>query len=139
VNNSHLARYQAVQIRTSSPGELLIALFDGLFRFLAVAKHAFAGGKRGQAGEALSKAYAILSELYSSLDHSKYPELCENLESLYDFSMQRITHANRHNKPEAVDDVVRVLTPVREAFTQAVRAQAAQPAAAANAEGARAY
>src|SRR5262249_15171428 len=122
----------------------LIALFDGLFKFLNVAKHclapapslagstpsapatARAPSQRARASEALSKAYAIVSELYVSLDHAQYPELCKNLEGLYDFCMQRITHANRHNDVKAIEDVMRVLSPVREAFTTVVKNLAAE-------------
>ncbi len=125
-----VSRYQAVQINTSSPGELLVALYDGLFRFLNAAKFAFQKGQRGPAAEALSKAHAIVTELYVTLDHSVAPELCRNLEALYDFSMHRIVEANLRNKPEAIDDVIRVLTPVREAFTTVVRGQAASAAQA---------
>lgn len=113
--------YQQVQISTSSPGEILVALYDGLFRFLTVAKHHMEHGKRAAAGEAMSRAYAILSELYATLDHEQYPELVENLSRLYDFSMARITHANLKGDPKALDDVIRVLTPIREGFTMAVK------------------
>ncbi|MEI7892576.1 MAG: flagellar export chaperone FliS [Myxococcales bacterium] len=127
-----LAQYRQVQIRTSSPGELLIALYDGLFRFLTVAKLTLPQpAKRGQAGEAISRAYAIISELYASLDHSQYPELCKNLEAVYDFCMVRLTYANLHNSPPAIEEVMRVLTPIREAFVVAVREVASsQPQAA---------
>jgi len=46
------ASYQAVQIRTDDPGEALIALYDGLFRFLNVARYGLRNGQRGRAGEA---------------------------------------------------------------------------------------
>jgi flagellar protein FliS len=121
MNPNAISKYQQVQIRTSTPGELLIALFDGLFRFLNVARHNMRNGKRVAANEPLSRAYAIVSELYTSLDHDKAPELCSNLGSVYDFCLSRITHANCKNSPEALDDVIRVLTPIREGFTIAVR------------------
>ena len=121
VSQAHLDQYKAVQIQTANPGELLVALYDGLFRFLLVAKHSMAAKKRGPAGEALSRAHAIVSELYAGLDRPKYPELCDNLSRLYDFCLSRITQANLKNDPAAIDDVMRVLTPVREAFTEAVK------------------
>ena len=128
MSQAAVSRYQNTQIQVSSQGELLIALFDGLFRFLNVARFAMRGGKRAQAGENISKAHAILAELYMALDHSKAPDLCANLAALYDFSMSRVTHANVKNDPTALDDVVRVLTPVREAFTEAVKKVAAENA-----------
>lgn len=117
----NVARYQNVQIGTSSPGELLVALFDGLFRFLTIAKHSLQTKKYGPAADAISKAYAIVSEFYLTLDHSQYPELCQNLSQIYDFAMSRLTHANLKRDVRGVEDVMRVLTPVREAFAQAVK------------------
>jgi flagellar protein FliS len=114
-------RYQAVQITTASPGELLITVFDGLFRFLNIARMGLANGKRGQAGEAIGKAHSIIAELAFSLDAQHAPDLCANLSSLYDFSMARLTQANLTNDPTKIDEVIRVLAPIREAFTTVVR------------------
>jgi flagellar protein FliS len=117
-------RYQAVQINTSSPGELLLAVYDGLFKFLHQARYSMESGKRGPAGEAVSRAHAILCELMLALDDKHAPELCDNLRALYDFSMTRLLEANRHQDATGVTDVIRVLTPVREAFQIAVRSPA---------------
>jgi flagellar protein FliS len=68
----------------------------------------------------LSKAYAILSELYIALDHSIAPDLCANLEALYGFSMDRVMQASRKGTTEPIDEVIRVLTPLREAWQIAV-------------------
>ena len=114
-------RYQAVQINTSSPGELLLAVYDGLFKFLHQAKYCMESGKRGPAGEAVSRAHAILCELMLALDEKHAPELCGNLMSLYDYSMTRLLEANRHQDAAGVADVIRVLGPIREAFQIAVR------------------
>jgi len=73
-----------------------------------------------RARELLSKAYAILSELYIALDHSLAPELCANLEALYGFSMDRVMSASRKGLTEPIDEVVRVMTPLREAWQIAV-------------------
>lgn len=116
-----ISRYQTAQVSASDPGELLVALFDGLFRFLNVARHCLRNGPRGRAGEAISRSHAIVSELYLALDSSHAPELCRNLAALYDFSLARLVQANLRNDANAIDEVIRVLTPVREAFTIAVR------------------
>jgi flagellar protein FliS len=122
------ARYQEVQIRTNDPGEALVALYDGLFRFLNVARYGLRNGQRGRAGEALSKAHAIVSEFYLALDHQQAPELCANLAALYNFCLERLTTANVKNNADAVDEVIRVLGPIRDAFTTVVRAEAAKVA-----------
>ena len=126
MSQSNLDQYKTVQIQTSNPGELLIALFDGLFRFLLVAKHSMMQKKRAQAGEALSRAHAIVSELLTGLDRPHYPELCDNLSRVYEFCLSRITRANLKNDPAMVDEIMRVLTPIREAFGEAVKTAKAE-------------
>jgi flagellar protein FliS len=113
-------RYSQVRMTTASPGELLIALYDGLFRFMNSAKICIERKEVGRARELLSKAYAILSELYIALDHTLAPELCANLEALYGFSMDRVMLASRKGQIEPIDEVIRVLTPLREAWQIAV-------------------
>ncbi len=108
-------RYNQVRMTTSSPGELLLALYDGLFRFLNGAKICVERKELARARELLSKSYAIISELYIALDHSQAPELCANLEALYGFSMDRVQLASRKALVEPIDEVIRVLTPLREA------------------------
>ncbi len=122
MQSSTSEQYKLVQITTANPGEVLVALFDGLFRFLLVAKHTLPQPtKRGQAGEALSKAHAIVSELYANLDRAHYPELVDNLSRVYEYCLGRITHANMKNDAAAIDDVIRVLTPIREGFAHVVK------------------
>lgn len=113
--------YKNVQVRTSNPGELLLALYDGIFRFLTVAKTALQQGKKVQAMEACSRVFAILTELYSALDYSKAPDLCQNLASVYDFCMDRTTKASRQGDIQAIDEIVRVMTPIRDGFREAVK------------------
>jgi flagellar protein FliS len=124
------SRYQQVRASTSTPGELLLALYDGLFRFLNGARICLERNERPRASELLSKSYAIISELYIALDHSVAPELCAQLEGIYGFCMDKITFANIHGRPEAVAEVIRVLTPLREAWKVAVPQAAAEAAAA---------
>jgi flagellar protein FliS len=113
-------RYSQVRMTTSTPGELLLALYDGLFRFLNGAKICMERKETARARELLSKSYAIISELYIALDHSYHPELCANLEALYGFCMDRVQHASRKALLEPIEEVIRVLTPLREAWQQAV-------------------
>ncbi|HEX4336986.1 MAG TPA: flagellar export chaperone FliS [Polyangiaceae bacterium] len=117
---SAVAKYREIQQQTSTPGELLLALYDGLFRFLAGAQHSFASGHRPKGSELVSKSHAIISELLLALDYSQSPELCEKLASVYDFCLSRLTEANMKGDPQKVAEVIRVLTPLREAWRVAV-------------------
>jgi flagellar protein FliS len=131
-----IRRYKAVQVTTASPGELLVALYDGLFRFLRAAEMGLEAGDRARACEAIDRAHAILGEFAASLDSSQAPELCDTLRALYMFCMGHLVDANLHQDAARVADVARILAPVREAFTIAVR-QGPQGALAAAAGGPR--
>jgi flagellar protein FliS len=122
-------RYKQVRFNTSSPGELLLALYDGLFRFLNGARACFEVKQDARAREQISKAHAIVSELLLALDHKVSPELCANLAALYDFVLFRLSEANRNRDLNAIDDAIRVLVPLREAWQLAVPAAAAETAA----------
>lgn len=114
------ARYAQVRDATSTPGQLLLALYDGLFRFLNGAKLCLENKQLPRARELLSKSHAILSELTIALDHDVAPELCGQLDNLYAFSIERVQLASRKANVTAIDEVIRVLTPLREAWTLAV-------------------
>jgi flagellar protein FliS len=117
---SAASRYEQVKVTTSSPGEILLALYDGLFRFLRGAKVCIENGQRPRASELLSKAHAVISELVIALDHKVAPELCNRLAALYDFSLDRIRIASHQGNVAAIDDVMKVLTPLRDAWAVAV-------------------
>ena len=114
------ARYMQIRAVTSTPGEILLALYDGLFRFLNAAKVCVERKQLPRARELLSKANAILSELTIALDHSAAPELCGQLDALYGFCIERVVVASRKADTAPIDEVTRVLTPLREAWLIAV-------------------
>jgi len=113
-------KYEQAQARTASPSELLLALYEGLFRFLRGSKICLENQQLVKARELLSRSYAILSELYIALDHSQAPQLCEQLAALYSFCMDQVLEGSHHADANKIDDVIRVLTPLREAFVAAV-------------------
>ncbi|HEY0467993.1 MAG TPA: flagellar export chaperone FliS [Polyangiaceae bacterium] len=125
------ARYTLVRNATSTPGELLLALYDGLFRFLNGAKACIENKQMPRARELLSKCHAIISELVIALDHDVAPELCGQLAGIYQFCIDRIQVASRKSEITAIEEVTRVLTPLREAWIIAVP-KAIQEAHAAN-------
>ena len=123
-----VAKYKDVQARTSTPGELLLALYDGLFRFLNGAQHSLQTGHRAKGSELITKSHAVISELLLALDYSQSPELCGHLGAVYDFCLSRLTEGNLTGNPQAVADVIRVLTPLRDAWKIAVPKAAAEQA-----------
>lgn len=126
-NAAVLSKYGAVQVTTCTPGQLLVMLYDGLFRFLGEAQVALRAKDRARAGERIGRAHSIIELLASTLDPTHAPDLCRNLEGVYLFCMNRVVAANVQQDPARLDEVIRVLTPLREAWREAVSQTAKAP------------
>ncbi len=115
-----LARYGAVKVTTASPGNILVMLYEGLIRFLRDAHAAMVAGERSRCGERISRAQAIINHLLGSLDPQHAPELCQQLQALYLFCIGHLLKANLEQSPDKINDVIRVLLPLRDAWVTAV-------------------
>jgi flagellar secretion chaperone FliS len=117
-----VAQYQTSRIETSSPVQVVVALYDGALRFLRTGAVALENDDMAAKGVALSKAHAIVTELMVTLDHERAPELSGQLEALYAFVLERIATANAERDVEKIDEAVRALLPLRDAWAQLARA-----------------
>src|SRR5690606_9537117 len=113
-------KYQAVQIESASPGQILVALYDGCIRFCRGAQLRIEEGDTAGKGQLISKAIAILGELRSTLDHRIAPDLCQQLEQLYLFFQEQLSVANMTMDATYIDPVVRMMTDLRDAWSKAV-------------------
>jgi flagellar protein FliS len=69
-------------------------------------------------GTHFGRALAILGELRGTLDHDAGGALAGRLDSLYDYIARRLLQAQLNNDERALDEVVNLLTPVRDAWRQ---------------------
>ncbi len=115
-NENARNKYRQVQITTNSPGKTLMMLFAGLFKLISDAKLTMATGERVITRGKIHRAHAILEELVAALDRKAAPDLCDQLEPLYVFTMAHLLEANIKQDVTKLDDCLRILTPVREAF-----------------------
>lgn len=113
-------RYQAVQIESASPGQILLALYDGCIRFCRAAQVHIEAGDVAAKGKMISKAVAILGELRSTLDHNVAPELCDSLERLYVFFQEQLSMANIKMDGSLIDPVINLMVDLRNAWGEAV-------------------
>lgn len=113
--------YKQKQITTASPGEVLLALYDGAIRYSLQAKEAIVMGNPAKKGENLGRVMAIIGELKSTLEYQRAPELCRNLERLYNYFIDQLHEASVHMKAEPIDAVVRHLRELRTTWAEAVK------------------
>ncbi|MFU2209050.1 flagellar export chaperone FliS [Solidesulfovibrio sp. C21] len=111
--------YFQTQVATTTQGDLLIMLFDAALKFLSQAKEKIAEKNYAQKGILISKAMDILSELQGSLNAQKGGDLADRLQKLYFFCTARLLAANLKMDVAKIDEVVNILTGLRDAFNEA--------------------
>ncbi|MBS2020690.1 MAG: flagellar export chaperone FliS [Deltaproteobacteria bacterium] len=112
------ARYKNTQVKTCSPAELVLMLFDGVIRFTTEAEQAMSAGDRARTGERIDRALAILEELTATLDPSHGAELCANLASVYDFCAHKLLQGNLERNPQYLREAITAIRPIREGWAQ---------------------
>jgi flagellar protein FliS len=117
----HVRAYRSVQVTCTAPANLVVMLYDGALRFTREAAAAMQRGDACKRRERIGRAHAILELLSTTLDPKHEPLLAERLTALYAFCMNRLVDAGVRDDRAALDDVVRVLTPLRDAWEQAAR------------------
>ncbi|WP_148715877.1 flagellar export chaperone FliS [Chitinolyticbacter meiyuanensis] len=105
------------QVESASPGRLIVMLYEGAIKAAQLGKLHMQNGDIAAKGESLSKAISIIDEgLRLVLDHEQGGELSANLDALYFYMIQQLFEANLHNRPELIDQVVTLLTDLRDAW-----------------------
>jgi flagellar secretion chaperone FliS len=116
-----VSRYQNAKVQTASPAQIVVQLYDGAIRFMKQAMEAEERGDATTKGNLLRKSHAIVSELSATLDHSQAPELCAELERLYEFVMHAITQAHVASKSDTLPGAIKVLDELRGAWAELAR------------------
>ena len=114
-------RYREMDIRTASPEALVVKLYEGAIRQVQRALDCREAGRVGERGEAISRAMAIVSELSSALDMERGGDIATNLNALYGFVNGRLLEANLRGRSDYIDDAVRILGILSEAWTELAR------------------
>ena len=60
----------------------------------------------------------------NSLDFTIAPELCTNLQQLYIYINERLTHANINLEASSMDEVIQLLNTLRDGWKQALASEA---------------
>lgn len=115
------AYYRESQITTVGRGQLLLLVYDGMLRFLGESKRAMAAQQYEAQNTSITKTQALLMELVTTLDHTIMPELARNLDRLYRYMYDRLTHANVHDDEQALMEVARMVADLRETWAEADR------------------
>jgi flagellar protein FliS len=120
-----VSRYREVEIRTASPQQLVVILYDGAIQNLQEAKEHLNRGNIEGRGRTLNRALAIISELQASLNFAGGGELARALESLYAYMNRRIFAASFGQTTEPLSEVISLLVTLRSAWAEIAQQGAA--------------
>jgi flagellar protein FliS len=104
------------QTSRASPVELVLLLTDGLIDELARARAHIAAKRYEQKAASIDKCVEIINGLSSSLDFEQGGETVANLANIYEFCATHLHGAGIKMDPAMVDEVVRVLTTIRQGW-----------------------
>lgn len=102
----------------ASPHQLVAMLFEGWMGAVAQARGAMRTRDVLTKGQAISRAVRIIDEgLRAGLDLRAGGALARDLHDLYGYLTLRLTVANLHNDEAVLDECVRLMRPLQEAWT----------------------
>lgn len=114
---TELRQYTNHSAQTATPGQLVVMLYDGFLRFSAQAKAAIERGDMGEAGQKLTRAQDIVTELRVSLDMTQ-GQVAQNLASIYDYVGERLVAARLSRQGDEIAEAMRCMGDLRSAWAQ---------------------
>jgi len=116
------AAYNNMMVQTTENKEqILLMLYDGALKFINSALLGVEKKNPRIRGENISKIISIITELDCALDRKMDNQLIKNLSGLYQYMINRLTIANVNNNTDALNEVGRLLTELKDAFKEAAK------------------
>jgi flagellar protein FliS len=106
------------QITQADPAQLIVLLYNGALSHIAQGQQWHKKGDMVQAGLAISKAQAIVGELRQVLDMDSGGDIAKNLDRLYAYLHELMVKAMLVNKVEPLNEAAKLLTKLREAWSE---------------------
>lgn len=104
-------------VSSADPHKLISMLYQGALLAIANAKNSILRKDVPAKGKAISHAIKIINNgLNLSLNKEVGGELAQNLSALYDYMSARLLSANLNSDMEALDEVARLLTDLKNAW-----------------------
>lgn len=104
------------ELSVATPHRVLQMMYEGLLERLAQAKGAIEIQDLAAKSERLSKAVGIINGLQMSIDKSVDPEMGQRLSEMYDYMKQRLNDASLSLDTAAIDEVIELIIPIKEAW-----------------------
>lgn len=123
LSSSYARTYRANAVLTASPGQLVLMLYDGALKSLALATQAFEEAPENTRrialiNQHLLKAQSIVAELQNGLNMEQGGEFAQTMSRLYDYYNRRLFEANLRKQVAPVQEVEKLLRDVRNAWAE---------------------
>ena len=111
--------YAKNKTTTASPAELTLMLYDGAIKFCNIAIEAIEKKDYKKANINIQKAEKIIGEFQGTLDF-KYP-VAKDFDRVYSYIMKRLIQANMKKDTEILEEVLRHLHEMRDAWKEVMQ------------------
>ena len=122
-------QYTQTQVTTVDKGRLIVLLYEGAIKFLRQAKDCADTGDISGKSNNINRALDIIAELNQSLNMNDGGDIASNLRRLYLFWSEHLIQAKIKKDTKNIDDVIKMLGSLNEAWNHVVTQPEAQDAA----------
>ena len=110
--------YRRTEAQSSSPLGLVVMLYDGAIKFVLEAREAIARNDVRARTHAVTRTLAIIAELQNTLNVKDGGEVARELDRLYSYMSARLLDVTAKADDEAAKEVQKLLTTLREGWSQ---------------------
>jgi flagellar protein FliS len=111
--------YKRVDLESAPKHQILDRLFDRFAADVSAARAAIQARDVKAKALEIDHAIQLVTELRASLDHASAPELCANLDALYEFVISRLVDANLRIESQPLEQASRIMAELGDAFRRA--------------------
>lgn len=112
-------QYRQNAVKSVSPGELTLMLYDGLVKFIRLAAMSIENGDLKVSHNHMLRSQEILAHLNETLDFQY--EISKNLSLLYDYMIRRLMEANVKKDSNIAGEVLMLAEDLRETWRKAIK------------------
>ncbi|WP_207640701.1 flagellar export chaperone FliS [Alkaliphilus transvaalensis] len=113
------SQYKENSIKTASPQELTLMLYNGALKFINQGKLFIEQKNFASANEALKRAQDVITELNITLDMNY--EISQNLRGLYTYLLDQVIEANITKNIAPLDEAASMVTELRDTWKEAMK------------------
>ena len=113
-------KYKQAAVLTASREQILLMMYERAIKFTKIAISAMEEKRIADRGTNILRAYDIVMELHTTLDHKVGGDLAKQLENLYLFMLDQYTKANIKSDVGPLKSNLKILENLYDGWKQAV-------------------